>query len=281
MTIHGRAHDAARLLGDRAAEAIALTNLGIISWRQGRYQQAADYHRRSLAASVEIGDRRGEATALANLGIVYERQGRYQRAAALPPAGPGRLPERRRPDRRGARAGQPGLRRRPREGQYERAVDWYQQALAVFREIGDRTGEASALPDLGLAYQRLGRYEEAVGCYQQALAAVPGDRRPDRRGRGAQRRGRDPARHRAAGRGAGRTPPPWRWPASSATPTSRPAPTTASPPPCTRPATTAWRAITGSCALELYSALGAPEADAIRAELDQPSLTGQDQLAEA
>ena len=36
-----------------------------------------------------------------------------------------------------------------------------------------------------------------------------------------------------------------------------------------------------SCALELYSALGAPEADAIRAELDQPSLTGQEELAGA
>ena len=36
-----------------------------------------------------------------------------------------------------------------------------------------------------------------------------------------------------------------------------------------------------SCALELYSALGAPEADAIRAELDRPSLTGQEELAGA
>ena len=36
-----------------------------------------------------------------------------------------------------------------------------------------------------------------------------------------------------------------------------------------------------SCALELYSALGAPEADAIRAELDRPSLTSQEELAGA
>jgi hypothetical protein len=36
-----------------------------------------------------------------------------------------------------------------------------------------------------------------------------------------------------------------------------------------------------SCALELYSALGAPEADAIRAELDQPSLSSHEELAGA
>ena len=72
VTIHGHSRDAACLLGDRAAEATALTNLGIISWRQGRYQQAAHYHQQALAASVEIADRTGEAIAVANLGAVYE-----------------------------------------------------------------------------------------------------------------------------------------------------------------------------------------------------------------
>ena len=169
VTIHGHANHAARLLGDRAAEATALTNLGIISWRQGRYQQAADYHQQSLAASAAIGDRRGEAMALANLGTVYERRGRYQQAAhchrqalaAFQSVGD-RTGEARALANLGSVAG--------REGQYEQAVGWYQQALTVFRETGDQTGEASALPDLGIAYQRQGRYEEAVGCYQRALA---------------------------------------------------------------------------------------------------------------
>ncbi|HUN38243.1 MAG TPA: BTAD domain-containing putative transcriptional regulator, partial [Trebonia sp.] len=81
LTIHGHARQAARVLGDQAAEATALTNLGIISWRQGRYRQAIDYHQQAMAASVEIGDQAGKATALANLGVVYERQGHYDEAA--------------------------------------------------------------------------------------------------------------------------------------------------------------------------------------------------------
>jgi tetratricopeptide (TPR) repeat protein len=168
VTVHGHARRAACLVGDRAAEATALTNLGIISWRQGRYQQAAGYHRQALAASVEIGDLRGEATALNNLGVVHEREGSYeqatacnQQAVALSRATGDRTAEARALANLGSVAG--------RQGHYEQAVSWYQQALALFRASGDRTGEASALPDLGLVYQRQGRYEQAVGCYQQAL----------------------------------------------------------------------------------------------------------------
>jgi DNA-binding SARP family transcriptional activator/tetratricopeptide (TPR) repeat protein len=177
VTMHSHARHAACLLGDRAAEATALTNLGIISWRQGRYRQAADYHQQALAVSVEIADRMGEAIAVANLGAVYERQGRYERAAgchqqalALFRETGDRSGEARALGNLGSVAG--------RQGRYEQAVSWYQQALAVFRESGDQVGEASALPDLGVTYQRQGRYEQAFGCYHQALALfrVSGDR---------------------------------------------------------------------------------------------------------
>jgi DNA-binding SARP family transcriptional activator/Tfp pilus assembly protein PilF len=176
-TLHGHARQAARLAGDRAAEATALTNLGIISWRQGRYQQAIGYHRQAMAASVEIGDQRGKATALANLGVVYERQGHYDEAAschqealALTREAGDRSGEARELANLGSVA--------TRRGDYEQAVSSYQQALAAFREIGDRNSEASALPDLGLAYQEQGHYEQAIACYQRALALVreSGDR---------------------------------------------------------------------------------------------------------
>ena len=51
ITIHSAARHAARRTGDRAAEATALTNLGIVDWRQGRYRQAAGHHRRALRIS--------------------------------------------------------------------------------------------------------------------------------------------------------------------------------------------------------------------------------------
>ena len=169
MTIHGRARDAARLLGDRAAEATALTNLGIICWRQGRYQQAIDHHEQARAASVEIGDRAGQAIAVANLGVVYERQGRLGQAAESHRLGLALFREA--GDQTGEARALANLGSvAARQGRYDQAVGCYQQALALLRQAGDRAGEASALPDLGLAYQRLGRYQEADDCYRRALA---------------------------------------------------------------------------------------------------------------
>jgi DNA-binding SARP family transcriptional activator/Tfp pilus assembly protein PilF len=177
VTIHSNAHRAACSAGDRAAKATALTNLGIVRWRQGKYEQAAGCHRRALAASREIGDRTGEAIALANLGAVYERQGRPEQAAACHEQALALF--RQRGDRSGeARAlgnlGSVAV----RQGRYEWAVDRYQHALALFRRSGDRPGEASLLPDLGVAYQRQGRYEQAADCYRRALPLLreSGDR---------------------------------------------------------------------------------------------------------
>ncbi|MQA85329.1 MAG: tetratricopeptide repeat protein [Streptosporangiales bacterium] len=48
-----------------------------------------------------------------------------------------------------------------------------QQALAIYRELGDRRLEAATLSDLGHAYGDLRRYSEAVDCIQQALAILP------------------------------------------------------------------------------------------------------------
>jgi DNA-binding SARP family transcriptional activator/tetratricopeptide (TPR) repeat protein len=168
VTVHTRARQAARLAGDRAAEATALTNLGIICWRQGRYQQAAGYHEQALASSAAIGDRAGEAIAVANLGAVYERQGLYDQAAESHRRALGLFREA--GDRSGEARALANLGSvAGRQGRHEQAVGWYQRALALFRELGDRTGEASALPDVGLAYQRQGRYDEAAACYRRAL----------------------------------------------------------------------------------------------------------------
>ncbi|WP_239643517.1 tetratricopeptide repeat protein [Crocosphaera watsonii] len=55
-------------------------------------------------------------------------------------------------------------------GQYEQAREYYQQSLAITREIGDRNGEANSYIGLGNAYYFLGQYEQAREYYQQSLA---------------------------------------------------------------------------------------------------------------
>ncbi|YAF95067.1 MAG: tetratricopeptide repeat protein [Nodularia sp. CChRGM 3473] len=54
-------------------------------------------------------------------------------------------------------------------GQYQRAIEFYQQSLAIAREIGDRNGGGCSLNNSGNAYLCLGRYQQAIEFYQQSL----------------------------------------------------------------------------------------------------------------
>ena len=47
-------------------------------------------------------------------------------------------------------------------GQYERAIEQQEQALAISLAIGDRRGEGQHLGNLGLAYDSLGQYKRAI-----------------------------------------------------------------------------------------------------------------------
>ncbi|WP_341531788.1 CHAT domain-containing protein (plasmid) [Nostoc sp. UHCC 0302] len=54
--------------------------------------------------------------------------------------------------------------------QFEAALQSWQQALIIYREIKDRLGEGNALGNLGLAYYALGDYTKAIEYQQQSLA---------------------------------------------------------------------------------------------------------------
>ncbi len=169
ITIHTCARRAACHAGDRTAEATALTSLGTVDMRQGRYQQATGCLQQALAVFRETGDRFGEARALNNLALVDFDQGHYQRAtdhlqqalALFRDAGD-RLAE--------ARAlGNLGL-IDERMGRLKQARDHHRQALTLNRETGYRPGEAANLGNLGHIYLRQGSYPQAADHHRQALA---------------------------------------------------------------------------------------------------------------
>jgi DNA-binding SARP family transcriptional activator/uncharacterized protein HemY len=162
------ARAAARETGDQAAEAEALNGLGLIDGQQDRYQKAAGHLRQALALYRQAGDRTGEARAQNNLGLVDGRQGRYPQAAshhrqalALFRDTGDRTGE--------ARAlGNLGVIDR-RQRRYPQAARHHQQALALYRQAGDRAGEAHALTNLGTVEVWQGCYPQATGHLRQAL----------------------------------------------------------------------------------------------------------------
>jgi len=53
--------------------------------------------------------------------------------------------------------------------QYEQALEYYNQALPISREVGDRSGEATTLNNIGLVYRSIGQPQQALEYYNQAL----------------------------------------------------------------------------------------------------------------
>jgi DNA-binding SARP family transcriptional activator/Tfp pilus assembly protein PilF len=178
LSIFGAGRRAAREAGDLPAEAAALIALGVSHWQQDKYQQAADLYRQALALSRQADDRMGQGRALLNLGQVEEEQGAYAQAErhyrqslvlsrevgdrtgeAIAHTSLGNIAQ--------------------NLGRLRQASESYRQALALMRKIGGTTGEAIALANLGLIDERLGRHNEAGDYFEQALALFrqAGDRR--------------------------------------------------------------------------------------------------------
>ncbi len=170
VTVCTHALDAARRTGDRAAEATALNQIGVINAEQGRHQHAAGHHQQALALFRQAGDRDGEARALTNLGIDETQLGHYEQAA--------RHQQQALAIRRdlGNRLGEAralsnlGFTRRL-QGRYQEAAGHYRGSLDRFREIGDRQGEAWSLAQLGVIDLRTGRHQQAAVSLERALAA--------------------------------------------------------------------------------------------------------------
>ncbi|WP_404949221.1 tetratricopeptide repeat protein [Streptomyces sp. ARC14] len=82
IATHEAALQATLRLGDRRAEALTRTNLGMALVAAGRSGEAEQHYRRAHDLFVELGDRRGRAGASANIASVLRRRGALPDALA-------------------------------------------------------------------------------------------------------------------------------------------------------------------------------------------------------
>ncbi|NEO93393.1 MAG: CHAT domain-containing protein [Moorea sp. SIO3G5] len=54
-------------------------------------------------------------------------------------------------------------------GEYKQAINYYLPSIAIARKIPDREGEARSLTNLGFAYGNLGNYKKAIDYHRQSL----------------------------------------------------------------------------------------------------------------
>ena len=169
---------AARKLGNREQEGMALGNLGLAYSDLGETRKAIEYYEQDLAIARETGDRRGEGMTLGNLGNAYSDLGEprkaieyYEQDLAIARETGNRRGE-------GMTLGNLGSAYRGL-GETRKAIEYYEQDLAIAREIGYRRGEGQTLGNLGSAYGDLGETRKAIDYYEQrlAIARETGDRR--------------------------------------------------------------------------------------------------------
>ncbi|MEU8210966.1 tetratricopeptide repeat protein [Micromonospora sp. NPDC049044] len=145
-----------RQVGDQVGEARALVNLGVIESQLGRNRSAAASYGQALALFRRAGHQAGEAHALNNLGEVEAHLGQYglatehvQRSLTLFKRIGGRTGEAWTLNTLGDIE--------IRLGRHQAAGIHLERALAMYRQLGNHTGAAWTLNSLGTLHTRLGQ----------------------------------------------------------------------------------------------------------------------------
>src|SRR5262249_8889176 len=149
--------------GDGLGEAWMLNNLGMVYGVQHMAESVTCFEQ-ALALSREIGDTGGETRAADNVAKAYFRLGRVDEALAA--AGGSLIVQR----PAGSRYREGLALELLRPGRHAEAVGHQQEALMIFRELGDPWTQADSLSDLGETYLSLKQVDQAIGRLTESLA---------------------------------------------------------------------------------------------------------------
>jgi tetratricopeptide (TPR) repeat protein/transcriptional regulator with XRE-family HTH domain len=158
-----------RQCGDRAGQGRVLDNLGAAEEELHNLRSAASYHREAIAAFEDAGDSVGAAHALSNLGGIETELNSFDEASEHLHRALLVLREAKdqgREARALQRIGELSLRR----GQLAEAAAFFEQALAIQQRLQQRTGIAAQLLNLGHVCLRRGKHQQAIGYFRQAVA---------------------------------------------------------------------------------------------------------------
>ena len=165
---HQQALELYRGLGDRLGQASAVNHLGTVQRLTGDFPAAAASHQQALALYRDLGHRVGQALAINSLGTVQMRAGDYPAAAASYHQALDLFRDLGHPMGQAMVTGNLGI-VQSRTGDYPASAASHRQALDLFRDLGDRLGQATAILNLGEVQRLTGDYPAATASHRQAL----------------------------------------------------------------------------------------------------------------
>ena len=146
----------------------ALHTQGTSYYFRGDYEQALEYHDKSLKINEETGDKKGMARTLYNIGIIYFNQGNYEKALEYYQDGLNNFEE------IGYKYGMASSYINigiiySNQGNYEKTLEYYDKSLKINEELGDKKGIAASYNDIGLIYAGQSNHEQALEYYDKSL----------------------------------------------------------------------------------------------------------------
>ncbi|WBB71240.1 BTAD domain-containing putative transcriptional regulator [Micromonospora sp. WMMD1128] len=164
-------------LGDRVGQAFIYRCLGWLAEEQGELAEALRHDEQALTLFRQAGHDRGESYALNSVAWCLAQLGDHERAAAYGRRALDRL--QRAGDRMGEASVWDTLGHAYRNVDAHRAVDCYRQAIARYRDLGDRMNEGFTLRRLGAALAAAGEAEAARQTWREALNILRANDHPD------------------------------------------------------------------------------------------------------
>jgi DNA-binding SARP family transcriptional activator len=163
--------EAARRLGDLAAQATTHRSYANARSAQGSYDDAHTHLRLALDLFERLDDRIGQGLTLFHIGKLLDRQGRQKEALCYAHRALTLFQESR--DRYGQALAQNAIGwLHTQLGNHQQALDHCQQALELQQQLDDRIGQAATWDSLGHAHHCLGHHQAATNCYRRALELI-------------------------------------------------------------------------------------------------------------
>ncbi|HPS92234.1 MAG TPA: tetratricopeptide repeat protein [Methanothrix sp.] len=144
-------------------------NLGVNFQRMGKYDEARELHKKSLAISRELGDNSGIVSSLLNLGMLAQAIGDYDEARELYQQSMAISQD------VGNKSGMCKSLHvlgnlAQATGELDEARKFYQQSIKILRELGNERDNSKLFHNMGTLAQSAGELDETRKLYQQSLA---------------------------------------------------------------------------------------------------------------
>lgn len=158
----------AQQMGNHAAKASPLGNIGNTYIAQGNYPKALDYFNQCLKIQRQIDNQRGVAQMLNNIGLIYDNQGDYSNAMDYYSQCI-KIHEELNEQSGMAKALYNVGNIHLTQSNYSEALDYHKRSLEISEQMGDQGVVALSLAGLARIYQQQGYNDKAMDVHSQSL----------------------------------------------------------------------------------------------------------------